>query len=72
MVATSAGLLSYVPCPECGHPVGGRIPQAPEELKLDCVHCKKTFAFERADLHRGLVSYDHEADRWKVENFMSH
>jgi hypothetical protein len=69
MAATSAGLLSYVPCPACGHPVGGRLPQPPEELKLTCLHCSTTFAFEPNAVRRGLVSYDHEADRWKVESF---
>jgi hypothetical protein len=68
---SQAGVMTYAICPTpgCGDPVAGRIPQAPEELKLTCVHCKQTFAFEPGDLQRGLVSYDRLTKRWKVETY---
>src|SRR5258708_32875715 len=73
-MSAGAVVMSYVLCPnpECGDPVGGRIPQPPEELKLTCPRCRRTFAFEQDELCRGIVSYDRESDRWKVESFMAH
>jgi hypothetical protein len=72
-VDARAVVMTYVVCPnpECGDPVGGRIPQPPEELKLTCLHCKRIFVFEQDDLRTGLVSYDRKTDGWKVEGFMS-
>jgi hypothetical protein len=60
------GHMSYVPCPECGDAVAGRIPQPPEELKLTCVHCKQTFTFEPNEVRGGLVFYNPETNRWKA------
>jgi hypothetical protein len=61
--------MSYVPCPnlECGDPVAGRIPQPPEDLILACAHCKQTFTFEPSEVRSGLVFYNPETDRWKVQ-----
>lgn len=72
-MATRAVIMSYVLCPnpDCGDPVGGRIPQPPERLKLICLHCKQTFTFQEEDVRRGIVSYDRRADRWTVERFKS-
>ena len=70
-MAAGAVIMSYVLCPnsECGDPVGGRLPQPPERLKLTCLHCKETFTFEERDVHHGVVSYDRGLDRWKIERF---
>jgi hypothetical protein len=72
-MAAGAVVMFYVLCPNlaCGDPVGGRLPQPPEPLKLTCLHCKQTFTFEEEDVRRGIVSYDGRADRWKVERFKS-
>jgi hypothetical protein len=58
--------MSYVPCPQCGDAVAGRIPQAPEELKLSCVHCQQTFTFDPSEVRSGLVFCDHNTNRWKA------
>jgi len=60
------GHMSYVPCPECGDAVAGRIPQPPEELKLTCVHCKQTFTFAANEVRNGLVFCNPETNRWKA------
>ena len=69
-LVSSAGLMSYVPCPNprCGDPVAGRIPQSPEVLRLTCVHCKESFTFQQDDVRRGLVSYNRSTDRWWVQS----
>jgi hypothetical protein len=67
MSTRTAVVLSYVICAKCGDPVGGRIPQPPQELKLTCLHCKQTFTFEPEDVGRGVVSYDPLTGRWKTE-----
>ena len=70
-MAAGAVVMFYVLCPNlaCGDPVGGRLPQPPQQLKLTCLHCKQTFTLEEQDQRRGIVSYDRRADRWKVERF---
>ena len=68
-MAAGAVVMFYVLCPNlaCGDPVGGRLPQPPQQLRL--LHCKQTFTFEEQDVRRGIVSHDRRADRWKVERF---
>lgn len=61
------GFMSYVLCPKCGDPVAGRIPQPPDELKLTCAHCKEAFLFQPGDLRSGLVFYNPDTNRWKVQ-----
>jgi hypothetical protein len=65
--------MTYVPCPNlaCGDPVAGRIPQLPEDLKLTCMHCKQTFTFEPSEVRSGLVFYNPETNRWKVQTLAS-
>lgn len=70
-MAARAVVMSYVPCPNCGDPVGGRIPSPPGQLKLTCVHCKQGFEFEQGEVRSGPVSYDPEVDRWNVERYGS-
>ena len=67
-MSASAVVTYYVLCPNfaCGDPVGGWLPQPPERRKLTCHHCNQTFTYEEKDVHRGIVSYDSRADRWKV------
>ena len=62
------GVMSYVICPNpaCGDPVGGRIPQPPEESKLTCPHCKQTFSFHPAEVRSGLVGFNPTINRWEV------
>lgn len=69
-MANEAVVMSYVLCPnpDCGDPVGGRVPQPPEELKLTCLHCKQTFPFEPGDVRNGVVSDTRENKRWRVES----
>ena len=55
-MAAGAVVTFDVLCPNfaCGDPVGGRIPQPPERLKLTCLHCKQTFTFEEGDVRQGI------------------
>jgi hypothetical protein len=70
-MAARAVAMYYVSCPNpaCSDPVGGRIPQAPEELKLTCANCKQTFRFEPNDVKFGLVSYHQPSNRWRTEGY---
>jgi hypothetical protein len=62
--------IYYVPCPECGDPVGP-IPQPPTQLKVTCFNseCKRTFHFDPQDVRLGTVSDDVDSKRLRLESF---
>lgn len=64
-------LMSCVLCPR-GHAVavGSHIP--PTKMKITCIHCEQTFAFEQGDVQQRIMIHDNKIGGWREESFMMH
>jgi len=59
----STGHMKYVPCPNCGDAVAGRLPPN-ESRQLTCTYCEHVFPFEESQVRQGLVTSD--GNRWRA------
>jgi len=65
-VGGGGGNMDYVPCPNCGDPVAGKL-----EGELICIHCNQKFQFDKSQVRNGIVVYDDVTRRWKALSFSS-
>jgi hypothetical protein len=58
--------VPYVICPKCADPVAVVMPPGSWELKVSCI-CQHTFAVRLNDIRHGVLAFDRETKRWKLD-----
>jgi hypothetical protein len=69
----NAGHMSYTTCTKCNDPIPAPLISRDKEQMVTCANpaCLNNFPFDPEKIETGVVLYDEQANRWKLNRPIS-